>query len=95
MLLRASDVLVGIIAGAVCSVIAALFEASILTLRFFSLGRVGGGVGSKLLLIAIVGAIVGGIVGFLVGALFKQRDPGHRGGVPVPRDPLHRDPPAR
>jgi hypothetical protein len=89
-----SDVLVGIIAGAVCSVIAALFEASILTLRFFSLGRVGGGVGSKLLLIAIVGAIVGGIVGFLVGALFKQRDPVHR-GVPVARDPLRRDPPAR
>ena len=67
MLLRASDVLVGIIAGAVCSVIAALFEASILTLRFFSLGRVGGGVGSKLLLIAIVGAIVGGIVASRVG----------------------------
>ena len=94
MLLRASDVLVGIIAGAVCSVIAALFEASILTLRFFSLGRVGGGVGSKLLFIAIMGAIVGGIVGFLVGALFKQRDP-NRGSVPVARDPLRRDPPAR
>jgi hypothetical protein len=89
-----SDVLVGIVAGAVCSVIAALFEASILTLRFFSLGRVGGGVGSKLLFIAVMGAIVGGIVGFLVGALFKQRDP-HRGGVPVGRDPLQRDPPAR
>ena len=94
MLLRASDVLVGIIAGAVCSVLAALFEASILTLRFFSLGRIGGGVGSKLLLIAIMGAVVGGIVGFLVGALFKQRDP-HRGEVVVGRDPLHRDPPAR
>jgi membrane protein YqaA with SNARE-associated domain len=94
VLLRASDVLVGIIAGAVCSVIAALFEASILTLRFFSLGRVGGGVGSKLLLIAIMGAIVGGVVGFLVGALFKQRDP-HRGEVAVGRDPLRRDPPAR
>ena len=88
-----SDVLVGIIAGAVCSVIAAAFEASILTLRFFSLGRVGGGLGSKLLFIAIMGAIVGGIVGFLVGALFKQRDP-HRADL-VSRDPLHRDPPAR
>ncbi len=70
-----SDVLVGIIAGAVCSVIAAAFEASILTLRFFSLGKVGGGLGSKLLLIAVVGAVIGGLVGFLVGALFKQRDP--------------------
>ena len=70
-----SDVLVGIVAGAVCSVVAAAFEGSILMLRFFSLDRVGGGFGSKLLLIALVGAIVGGIVGFLVGALFKQRDP--------------------
>ncbi len=69
-----SDVLVGVVAGAVCSVIAALFEASVLTLRFFTLGRIGGGLGSKLLLIAIVGAVVGGLVGFLVGALFKQRD---------------------
>ncbi|MBV9440732.1 MAG: hypothetical protein JOZ24_12130 [Candidatus Eremiobacteraeota bacterium] len=69
-----SDVLVGVIAGAICSVIAAAFEGAILTLRFFSLGRVGGGLGSKLLIIAIVGAVVGGIVGFLVGALFKHRD---------------------
>ncbi len=78
MRLRVSDVLVGIVAGAVCSVIAAAFEASVLTIRFFSVGRVGGGLGSKLLLIAIVGAIVGGIVGFLVGALFKQRGPAQR-----------------
>ena len=74
MPLRISDVLVGIVAGALCSVIAAAFEASVLTLRFFSLGRIGGGLGSKLLIIAVVGAVVGGIVGFLVGALFKQRD---------------------
>ena len=73
-----SDVLVGIVAGAVCSVVAAAFEGSILMLRFFSLDRVGGGFGSKLLLIALVGAIAGGIVGFLVGALFKQRDPAAR-----------------
>ena len=69
-----SDVLVGVIAGAICSVIAAAFETVVLTARFFSLGRIGGGLGSKLLIIALVGAVVGGIVGFLVGALFKQRD---------------------
>ena len=73
-----SDVLVGIVAGAVCSTVAAAFEGSILMFRFFSLDRVGGGFGSKLLLIALVGAIAGGIVGFLVGALFKQRDPAAR-----------------
>ena len=78
MLLRTSDVLVGIIAGAVCSVIAAIFETLVLTARFFSMGRIGGGLGSKLLLIAIVGAIVGGFVGFLVGALFKAREPVQR-----------------
>lgn len=74
MRLRVSDVLVGIIAGAVCSVVAAGFEAGILTLRFFSVGRFGGGLGSKLVFIAILGAVLGGVVGFLVGALFKQRD---------------------
>ncbi len=73
-----SDVLVGIIAGAVCSVVAAAFEGSILYFRFFDLDRIGDGLGSKLFLIALVGAIVGGIVGFLVGALFKQRDPAAR-----------------
>ena len=70
-----SDVLVGVLAGAVCSVIAAAFEASILTLRFFTLDKLGGGLGNKLLLIAVVGAVIGGLVGFLVGAMFKQRDP--------------------
>ncbi|WP_317996081.1 hypothetical protein [Vulcanimicrobium alpinum] len=69
-----SDVLVGIVAGAVCSVIAAAFETVVLTSRFFSLDHVGEGLESKLLLIAVVGAIAGGVVGFLVGALFKQRD---------------------
>ncbi len=73
-----NDVLVGIIAGAVCSVIAAAFEASVLTFRFFSLDHVGGGLGSKLLVIALVGAIAGGVVGFLVGTFFKQRDPAAR-----------------
>jgi hypothetical protein len=85
VLLRMSDVLVGICAGAVCSVFAAAFEASILTLRFFTLGKVGGGLGSKLVLIAIFGAILGGLVGFLVGALFKQREPVAR--PPVTRPP--------
>ena len=70
-----SDVLVGVVAGAVCSVVAAAFETLVLTARFFSLGHVGGGLGSKLVLIALVGAVAGGIVGFLTGALFKQRDP--------------------
>ncbi len=75
MILRVSDVLVGIVAGAVCSVLAAGFEAFIVTLRFFSVGHLGGGFGSKFLLIGLMGAVVGGLVGFIVGALVKQREP--------------------
>ncbi|MGD0473318.1 MAG: hypothetical protein ABSB70_08865 [Candidatus Velthaea sp.] len=73
MYLRVSDVIVGVIAGAVCSVLAAAFEAFIVTLRFFSVGHLGGGIGSKFLIIAILGAIVGGLVGFGVGAVVKPR----------------------
>jgi hypothetical protein len=72
VLLRLSDVLVGIIAGAVCSVLAAAFEAGILALRFISIGRVGGGLGSGLFWIALIGAVIGGLVGLLVGALFNN-----------------------
>lgn len=78
MLLRLSDVVVGIIAGAVCSVLAAAFEAGILALRFVSIGKIGGGVGSGVLWIALIGAVVGGLVGLLVGALFNSR----RGDAP-------------
>jgi len=73
---RVSDVIVGIVAGAVCSVLAAAFEAGILALRFFSVGHVGGGIGSKIALIGLLGAIAGGIVGFIVGALVKPRERG-------------------
>ncbi len=76
MFLRVSDILVGVIAGAVCSVLAAGFEAFIVTLRFFSVGHLGGGIGSKFLIIAILGAVVGGVVGFVVGAFVKPRERG-------------------
>ncbi len=76
MFLRVSDVLVGVIAGSVCSVLAAGFEAFIVTLRFFSVGHLGGGIGSKFLIIAILGAVVGGVVGFVVGAFVKPRERG-------------------
>ena len=75
VLLRLSDVVVGIIAGAVCSVLAAAFEAGILFARVFTIGRVGGGFGSGIVWIALSGALVGGIVGLLVGACFNRREP--------------------
>jgi hypothetical protein len=75
VLLRLSDVVVGIIAGAVCSVLAAAFEAGILFARVFTIGRVGGGFGSGIVWIALSGALVGGVVGLLVGACFNRREP--------------------
>ena len=64
---------VGVITGVFSAVVAALFEAFFVTARFLSLGTHGGGLGSKILLIAVVGAVVGGIVGFCVGAVIKPR----------------------
>ena len=75
--LRLNDVLVGALAGAVCSVLAAGFEAFIVTLRFFSVGHLGGGIGSKFLIIALLGAVVGGAVGLALGAIVKPRKRGH------------------
>ncbi|MBD5606702.1 MAG: hypothetical protein IAI48_16660 [Candidatus Eremiobacteraeota bacterium] len=63
----------GVITGVVSAVVAALFEAFFVTARFLSLGQHGGGLGSKMLLIAMVGAVVGGLVGFFVGAVIKPR----------------------
>jgi len=66
-------VLIGVLTGVIAAVVAALFEAFFVTARFLSLGQHGGGLGSKIFFIAIVGAIVGGLVGFLVGAVIKPR----------------------
>jgi Mn2+/Fe2+ NRAMP family transporter len=73
MMGRANDVLVGVITGVCSAVVAALFELFFVAQRFLSLGQSGGGYGSKLLFIAVVGAIVGGMVGFLVGSVIKPK----------------------
>jgi hypothetical protein len=70
---RANDVLVGVITGVLSAVVAALFEAFFVTARFLSLGEHGGGLGSKMFVIALVGALVGGLVGFFLGAVIKPR----------------------
>ena len=71
---RLDDIVVGVITGAVCSVLAAVIEGFIATLRVFSFGRIGGGIGVELLSIALVGAILGGIVGIFLGALVTSRE---------------------
>ncbi len=70
---RLNDILVGVITGAVCSVLAAVVEAWIAYLRIFSVGHLGGGIGSKLPIIAIAGAILGGLIGLFLGAIVKPR----------------------
>ncbi len=74
MLVRANDVVTGIIAGAVCAVLAAAFEAGVVAFRFFSIGHFGGHIVSGVLLLAVVGAAMGGLVGLAVGALFGPRE---------------------
>jgi hypothetical protein len=72
VLVRLSDVVVGVIAGAVCAVLAAAFEAGILAFRFFSIGHVGGHFGDGVAILALVGAAIGGVVGASVRPLFTR-----------------------
>ena len=74
---RLNDVFVGVVTGVVSAVVASIFEAFFLTERFLSLGQHGGGLGSKIPFIAVVGALVGGLVGFFIGALIKPRSQAH------------------
>jgi hypothetical protein len=69
------DIVVGVITGAVCSVLAAVIEVSIATVRVFSFGRIGeGSIPGELLTIALVGAVLGGVVGVFLGVLVKPRE---------------------
>jgi hypothetical protein len=72
VLVRVSDVVVGVIAGAVCAVLAAAFEAGIVALRFFSIDHLGSHFGDGVALLALLGAAVGGVVGASVRPLFGR-----------------------
>jgi len=74
VLVRVSDVVVGVIAGAVCAVVAAAFEAGIVALRFFSIGHLGSHFGTTVVILALAGATIGGIVGVSVRPLFGPRE---------------------
>jgi hypothetical protein len=71
VLVRISDVVVGVIAGAVCAVLSAAFEGGILAFRFFSIGHLGAHFGSDFAILGLAGAATGGIVAFGAGALFR------------------------
>jgi hypothetical protein len=72
VLVRASDVVVGIIAGAVCAVVSAVYEGGILALRFFSIDHLGGHFGSGFAILGLAGAAIGGLVAFGAGTLFRR-----------------------
>jgi hypothetical protein len=72
VLVRASDVVVGIIAGAVCAVLSAAFEGGILALRFFSIDHLGGHFGNEFAVFALAGAAIGGLVAFGAGSSFRR-----------------------
>jgi hypothetical protein len=70
---RLGDIVVGVISGAVCSVLAAFIEGFIATVRIFSFGRIGA-YGEDLLIVAVAGALLGGIVGACFGTVVKPRE---------------------
>jgi hypothetical protein len=72
VLVRASDVLVGIIAGAVCAVLSAAYEGGILAFRFFSIDHLGGHFGSGFAILALAGAAIGGLLALGAGAFFRR-----------------------
>jgi hypothetical protein len=74
VLVRVNDVVIGAVAGAICAVLAAAFEAGILAFRFFTIGHFGGDVGSGVAVLALTGAVLGGLVGLSVRSLFGRRE---------------------
>lgn len=72
VLVRASDVVVGVIAGAVCAVLSAAFEGGILAFRFFSIDHLGGHFGNEFAILAAAGAAGGGLVALGAGAFFRR-----------------------
>jgi hypothetical protein len=72
VLVRASDVIVGVIAGAVCAVLSAAFEGGILAFRFFSIEHLGDHFGGEFAVFALAGAAIGGLVALGAGTLFRR-----------------------
>lgn len=70
---RLGDIVVGVISGAVCSVLAAFIEGFIAAVRVFSFGRIGA-FGGELLMVALAGGLLGGIVGLFFGKVVKPRE---------------------
>lgn len=67
------DVLVGVITGAICSVLVVVIETVMAALRVFPVAHVGQAFGGKLAIVALAGALFGGLVALPLGVIVKQR----------------------
>ncbi|HXF35152.1 MAG TPA: hypothetical protein VN603_11330 [Candidatus Acidoferrales bacterium] len=67
------DVLVGVITGAICSVLVVVIETVMAALRVFPVAHVGQAFGDKLAIVALAGALFGGLVALPLGVIVKQR----------------------
>jgi len=67
------DVLVGVITGAICSVLVVVIETAMAALRVFPVAHVGQAFGDKLAIVALAGALFGGLVALPLGVIVKQR----------------------
>jgi hypothetical protein len=67
------SVVVGVVAGTLSALGAALVEAILVTTRFITLGQHGGSVGNGLLVVIVLGALCGALTGLVVGGLFTRK----------------------
>jgi hypothetical protein len=67
------DILVGVITGAICSVLVVVIETVMAALRVFPVAHVGQAFGDKLAIVALAGALFGGLVALPLGVIVKQR----------------------
>ena len=72
--LKGLDVVVGVITGAVCSVLVAVIETVMAALRVFPVAHVGQAFGDKLAIIALAGALFGGLVALPLGVIVKAHE---------------------
>jgi hypothetical protein len=74
LFLKGIDVLVGVITGAICSVLVAVIETVMAALRVFPVAHIGQAFGDKLAIVALAGALFGGLVALPLGVIIKQHE---------------------
>lgn len=72
--LKGIDVLVGVITGAICSVLVAVIEMVMAALRVLPVAHVGQAFGGQLAIVALAGALFGGLVALALGIIVQPRE---------------------